>query len=119
MDHRRLSPQELDRANDLLASIRRDLDSLSAGDAELRFALNRKVFKELSYDERDKPGVRKRLKAKKRKEQGGLCAQCRSELSPRNVVLDRFHAPSGYTEENTQLICELCDRRIQGERRYA
>jgi hypothetical protein len=117
--HRRLSPAELEAANELLASIRRDLDALSDGDAELRFALNRKLFKELSYDERDKPGVRRRLKEKKRKAQGGLCAQCRNELPERNVVLDRFHAPSGYTEENTQLICEPCDRRIQGERRYA
>jgi len=43
MPHRRLSPQELEAANELLASIRRDLDTLSGGDAELRFALNRKL----------------------------------------------------------------------------
>ncbi len=49
---------------------------MSHGDPELLFAYRRKLFKELTYDERSKPSVRRRLKAIKRAEQHGLCAVC-------------------------------------------
>ena len=43
--------------------MRARLTALAAGDMELLFAFRRKVYKELTYDERGKPMARKRLKA--------------------------------------------------------
>jgi hypothetical protein len=34
-------------------------------------------------------------------------------------VLDRLQAVDGYTPENTRLICNECDKKVQRERRYA
>jgi len=34
-------------------------------------------------------------------------------------VLDRLSAMKGYTDENTRLICSLCDITIQSRRGYA
>ena len=56
----------------MLAEIRVRLEVFSNGDRELLFAYRRKVFKELTYDERDKPAVRRKLKDLKWKEQRGL-----------------------------------------------
>jgi hypothetical protein len=56
MPNPRLDNKQIALANDLLGLIRLRLDELSQGDRELRFALNRKVAKELIYDERGKPG---------------------------------------------------------------
>lgn len=119
MTNRRLTISELEKANELLDHIRSCVDHLSAGDTELRFALNRKVAKELTYDEREKPAVRRKLKMVMRKLQDGLCAQCKEPLPARYTVLDRIQASLGYTPENTQVICETCDRRIQNERSFA
>jgi hypothetical protein len=68
MANPRLNIQQTLLANDLLALIRHQLDELSQGDRELRFALNRKVAKELIYDERGKPG--RPAQAQKSKAQG-------------------------------------------------
>jgi hypothetical protein len=119
MPNRRLTPAELLEAGQLLDSIRNYLKALSGDDADLLFALRRKVYKELTYDERDKPSVRKRLKALKRKEQNGICPECKKLLPARYCVLDRFNAADGYTIENTRLICQPCDIAIQISRRYA
>src|SRR5579884_805949 len=116
MANRRLTEDELTQANTLLALIRERIGDLSGDDAELRFAYNRKIAKELTYDERGKPMWRRKLKAVKRKAQEGKCAQCGEALPERNAVLDRFRASAGYTAANTQLICEPCDRRIQTQR---
>jgi hypothetical protein len=118
MPNPRLNAQQMALANDLLSLIRRRLDELSQGDRELRFALNRKVAKELGYDERSKPGDRRKLKIQKRKEQDGKCARCQNELPQKGAVLDRFKAIDLYTAQNTQLICEGCDKAIQEERGY-
>jgi UTP:GlnB (protein PII) uridylyltransferase len=61
MANRQLSPEELERANALLSDIRKKLEALSRGDTELLFAYRRKVFKELTYDERSKPMVRRKF----------------------------------------------------------
>jgi hypothetical protein len=119
MPNRRLSSEELARANALLASIRRRLRELAGGDAELLFAYRRKVYKELVYDERGKPPVRRRLKALKREEQGGVCPLCKTPLPAAYSVLDRFVTAAGYTAENAQLICRECDVKTQAARRYA
>ena len=103
----------------LIAEVRDRLEKLSAGDEGLLWALRRKLYKELTYDERNKPMQRKILKEIKRAEQNNLCATCSGELPEKNAVLDRFQAMAGYTKENTRLICSDCNIRIQEERGYA
>ena len=104
-----LSREELAQANELLGLVRERLDSLSGGDEDLRWALRRKIYKELTHDERGKPMQRRALKTFKRKEKGGRCAECQGELPKTNVVLDRLEAMKGYTKENTRLLCRDCD----------
>jgi DNA repair exonuclease SbcCD ATPase subunit len=119
MPNRQLTREELQMANDLLAEIRARLDTLAGGDANLLFAYRRKVSKELGYDERSKPMLRRKLKAQKRQQQGGTCPICSKPLPEKYVVLDRLNAAAGYTVENTRLIHEECDRIVQRERGYA
>ncbi len=116
----RLTKEQLSIANELLDSIRRRLNELSGQDRELRFALNRKIAKELFYDERSKPLERRKLKADKMSDQNGKCFICDSPLPGRGAVLDRYKAIDGYTSENTRLICQACDTRTIGclGRRY-
>jgi hypothetical protein len=51
-----LTKEELAIASEMLDRNRRDLDEKSGSDPELRFALNRKIAKELDYDERGRFG---------------------------------------------------------------
>lgn len=118
MPNRTLTPEELREVDRVLAEVRQRLERLSGADRELLFAYRRKVYKELTYDERGKPMDRRRLKAEKRKAQGGLCALCRSPLPATYAVLDRFSAAVGYTPENTRLICQACDTLTQQSRGY-
>lgn len=119
MPNRNLTKEELQQAKDLLEKIRKDLTALSHGDEELLFAFRRKIFKELTYDERNTPTHRSKLKKLKLSQQEGKCDVCQQPLPEKNNVLDRFQAHKGYTPENTRLICEACDRRIQSERRFS
>ena len=119
MPNRQLAPDELNLANELLKCIRGHLDALSGDDHDLRFAYRRKIAKGLIYDERRKPMVRRALKRRKYKEQNGLCPICGNELPAKYTVLDRLNATDGYTAENTRLIHQECDQRVQAERRYA
>jgi ribosomal protein L44E len=119
MTNRQLSESELGKANNLLAEIRSRLSELAGDDKELLFAYRRKIYKELSYDERGKPMHRRKLKQLKRVKQNGLCAVCDQELPEKYVVLDRLNAFEGYTEQNTRLIHQACDAKIQESRRYA
>ena len=107
------------RANALLSEIRAKLEALSGGDNDLLFAYRRKVFKELTYDERSKPTIRRKLKDQKWKEQRGRCAICGGNLPERYTVLDRLNAAGGYTKENTRLIHQECDVERQEEKGYA
>lgn len=107
------------KANKLLTQIRSKLEALSKGDKDLLFAYRRKVYKELTYDERSKPMARRKLKAQKRKEQRGLCAVCGTELPEKYAVLDRLNAADGYTSGNTRLIHQECDVAHQESKRYA
>jgi hypothetical protein len=84
----------------------------------LLFAYRRKIFKELGYDERSKPMVRRKLKDQKWKEQRGLCAICGKDLPVKYTVLDRFRAADGYTPENTRLIHPECDVAHQASKGY-
>jgi hypothetical protein len=119
MTNRKLMKPELADARLLLTMVRAGLHQLANGDQELLFALRRKVYKELVYDERNKPSVRSRLKRQKRSEQNGLCVICMKTLPEKYCVLDRFDAALGYTGENSRLICPECDTLTQKSRGYA
>ena len=101
--------QRLTLFQPLFASVLERLDELSAGDPNLLFALRRKLAKELQYQERGTPQHRGLLKSAKRAEQRGLCAICNESLPEKDTILDRMHAPEGYTAANTRLICRKCD----------
>lgn len=119
MANRRLTSDELTKINQLLTVVRKKLLKLSENNGELLFAYRRKLYKELSYDERGKPIARRKLKEEKRQQQKGLCAVCRKKLPPKNAVLDRLNAIDGYTVDNTRLIHRECDDSIQSSRWYA
>lgn len=119
MANRQLTELELEQANLILSATRQQLADAAGDDQELLFALRRKVAKELTYDERSKPMVRRALKRKMRALQNGLCPLCKEDLPERYCVLDRFNAADGYVTENVRLICESCDRRVQAERRFS
>jgi hypothetical protein len=118
MPNRRLTASELVQANALLEEIRLKLASMSGGDTALLWAIRRKVYKELTYDERGKPMHRRRLKAAKRRAQNGNCAVCGNPLPARHAVLDRLQAMGGYTTDNTRLICRECDIEVQRARGF-
>jgi hypothetical protein len=119
MPNRRLSPEELAKVRALLDTVRAQLKALSGDDADLLFAYRRKLYKELTYDERDKPMVRRQLKALKRGEQRGICPLCQKPLPETYCVLDRLEAAAGYTPQNTRLICRECDIQAQASKGYA
>jgi len=98
--------------------VREKLVHLARGDNELHWALRRKLAKELTYDERSRPGDRVKLKAFKRGQQDNRCALCSCDLPEKYAILDRVEAMKGYTPENTRLICRECDERVQKERGY-
>ena len=77
---RRLSETELDQARQILARVRTEITKVADGDASLLWALRRKVYKEMIYDERSKPMARRFLKAKLFAKQRGLCALCKENL---------------------------------------
>jgi len=118
MANRNLSAEDLKHANELLKDIRSRLDGLAGGDPLLRFAYRRKVVKELSYDERGKPGARGKLKALKWGLQSRLCAHCREEMPLKYSELDRKSAVDGYTVENTELVHAQCHQARQAAKGY-
>jgi hypothetical protein len=119
MPNRQLTASELENlARPLLSEVRVRLAALSGGDADLLWALRRKLYKELTYDERKKPMARTALKKQKRKEQNNICALCQTQLPTKGAVLDRLEAMHGYTPGNTRLLCPTCDSEVQTERGY-
>ena len=119
MGNRRLNDDELENARRLLEYVRRKLMALSGGDKDLLFAYRRKIYKELIYDERSKPMVRRKLKKTKFTEQNGKCAICEEPLPDKYSVLDRLKAADGYTTENTRLIHQNCDTSAQAAKGYS
>lgn len=119
MPNRQLTTEELQKLfAPLMADVRQRLEKLSGGDKDLLWALRRKLFKELTYDERGKPMQRKKLKDMKRAEQDNKCASCAKPLPWKYAVLDRIEAMGGYTPQNTRLICQDCDTKTQVQRGY-
>jgi UTP:GlnB (protein PII) uridylyltransferase len=119
MPNRTLMTDELEKANALLRDIRARLHRLAGEDAAWLFAYRRKIAKELGYDERGKPMMRKLLQLNKRIPQKGLCAECQKELPKRGAELDRINAMDGYTEANTRLVHHECHVKSQEEKGYA
>jgi hypothetical protein len=95
------------------------LNELSGGDPDLLFALRRKLAKELQYQERGSPRHRRLLKEAKRIQQKSLCAICQQRLPDADTILDRIHAPKGYTPENTRLLCRACDYAAQRDKGFS
>jgi len=118
MSNSGLTTEELGRVSALLDEIRRQIDELSDGDRELRFAYNRKLAKELTYDERGKPMLRRRLKRLEWEQQNCRCAACGEEMPLAYSVIDRFSAVDGYTNENTRLVHAACDYNAQTAGQY-
>jgi ribosomal protein L44E len=119
MPNRQLSSEEIEHLfSPLISDVRQRLSDLSKGDKDLLWALRRKLYKELTYDERGKPMHRRKLKGVKRAEQDNKCPLCLESLPSEYAVLDRIEAMKGYTQENTRLLCQSCDTRIQQERGY-
>lgn len=118
MPNRILGDSELKNANALLETVRLCLKELGGEDNELLFAYRRKIYKELTYDERGKLGHRRKLKEKKWKEQRGICALCPEPLPESGAELDRIRAADGYTSQNTRLIHHECHRKQQAARRF-
>ena len=114
-----LSKEQAEKANTLLESVRAQLATLSGGDPKLLFAMRRRLYIRLSYDERGTPAQRRKLKDQKWKEQRGKCAICAEDLPVSECELDRFDAVAGYTPENTQLIHHACHRKQQTDRGFA
>jgi len=119
MANRRLSPDELTQLFEPLLGRTRDvLRERSHGDEALLWALRRKLWKELSYDERGKPAHRKKLKSRKWREQDGKCTLCDNLVAERYSELDRVDAMKGYTPENTRLLCHQCHIDDQRQKKY-
>ncbi len=117
--NRQLTAEELKNIySPLIVKLRKQILKLSKGDEALVWALRRKLFKELMYDERGKPMQRRKLKGIKRKEQNNKCANCGKKLPEKYTVLDRIEAMKGYTQVNTRLLCPKCDSIIQQQRGY-
>ena len=119
MPNRNLTSAELVNANALLAELRERMIFLSGGDQALLFAYRRKIAKELGYDERSKPAVRKRVKAAKWREQNGICVECGLALPLAYSELDRREAAEGYTLANTELVHPKCHHARQAAKGYA
>ena len=67
MPNRQLISEELEKLfAPLLPEVRERIVILSGEDKDLQWALHRKLFKELTYDERGKPMQRRKLKEIKR-----------------------------------------------------
>ncbi len=118
MANKNLNAEELEHANKLLAQIRDQLKILSQDDPLLLFAYRRKIAKELTYDERGKPGARGKLKALKWGLQNGKCADCGEDMPIKYSELDRKVAADGYTPENTELVHAKCHQARQAIKKY-
>jgi len=125
MSNGRMSTDQLAAAREILVEIRRRIVDAAGGDQRFAFALRRYVFKNLSYDERDTPARRTKLKLQKLVDQNGICAYAKCPTPHVKMTkeeepeLDRLDAIKGYTPENTVLMHHGCHRLSQKEKRFA
>ena len=113
-----LTAEQREQTQKLLAKVRDDLATLASGNPAVLFAMRRRVFIRLLYDERGTPAERKRLKKQKRLEQNNLCPRCNEPLRDKDAALDRRAQMGGDTPENTELIHQHCHREDQRLRRF-
>jgi len=106
-------------ARRIVEDVRKVIADGSGGDAALVWAMRRYIYIRLQYDERGSPIHRRLLKLKKMVAQKGKCALCGVELPERGAELDRFDPMKGYTEENTQVVCQKCHREGQAKKEFA
>ncbi len=118
MPNRRLTKNEISFTTRLLDEVREELRKLSGGDPELLFAMRRRIYIRLMYDERSSPAERHKLKTKKWEEQKGLCAICDKEMPLKHSELDRTKASAGYTSENTRLVHHDCHVADQAAKKF-
>lgn len=102
----------------LFRLIKKRIKNLAVHNPDVAWALQRKLWKEISYLERGKPCARKKLKWQKWKSQGRKCSFCRKGLLLPNSILDRFKATKGYTSKNARVIHSKCDRALQKKRKF-
>jgi hypothetical protein len=103
----------------LFERIKTELNTLSNGDEQLMWALQRKLAKELTYLERGKPATRKKLKAIMWKKQNSNCALCNNPMPQEYSELDRYEACLGYIESNVRLVHHECHKKDQADKNYA
>ena len=103
----------------LFECVKSELQRLSEGDAQLMWALRRKLAKELVYLERSTPAERTRLKAMMWSKQNGQCALCSKPMLKKGSELDRTEAYLGYVESNVRLVHHECHVNDQAKRGYA
>ncbi len=115
----RLNPEQSELANALLDYVRQQLNDLSGGDSKLLHHLRRRIYLKLTFDERGRQAMRRKLKDQKWKEQRGKCAICSEDLPETETELDRRDPYGGYTKENTRLVHHACHRRQQAERGFS
>ena len=108
-----LSEDDRGKAIGILERVRGEIDAVAGEDAELRFQLRRYVLKRLEFDERGTPTQRRKLKDQKWRFQRGLCYECGERLPKQGAELHRLRAMAGYTEANTQLLCQPCHRKAE------
>jgi hypothetical protein len=88
-----LSEEDRAKAIGILERVRGEIDAVAGEDAELRFQVRRYVVKW--------------------KFQRGLCYECGERLPKRGAELHRLRAMDGYTEANTQLLCQACHQKAE------
>lgn len=103
----------------LFERVKSELEKLSNGDERLKWALRRKLAKELVYLERSTPAVRNKLKSLMWSKQNGLCDICGKAIQVKGSELDRFEAYHGYVESNVRLLCHECHIKDQASKGYA
>ncbi len=62
MINRRMSKAEIEAVMKLFGQVRESLNGLSGGDADLLFAMRRRLYVRLMYEERGTPAHRTKLK---------------------------------------------------------
>jgi cell division protein FtsN len=106
-----LSPEDRQKAIQILEQARASIDAAADDDPERRFQLRRYILKRMEFDERGTPTQRRKLKELKRKFQRGLCFDCGQPLPVQGAELHRLDAIAGYTETNTRLLCRACHQK--------
>jgi hypothetical protein len=64
----------------ILQKIRAEIETVSNGDPSLKFALRRRIYKQLEYDEQSNPSAREKLKKLMWLRQNRACAFCPEPL---------------------------------------